>query len=523
MIVTPPINYTCLEGQRAEFECRPKDPESIVTWYKDGEAITDLMDLEYRTILAGNGSLIIEHADITDPGEYECHVVNEEGEIQSASAFLDVQYKAKIVYAPKERYLPYGKPASLDCHFSANPPLKNLRWEKDGFLFEPSNVPGVFYSRNGSLLFNQVNESHEGLYSCTPYNALGTEGGSPPVRVRVQRPPTIVRRPQSLYLARLGQRVHMACVASDGNVEAPPVIIWSRKDGLELPEGRYSLDGGNMTIDDVTEDDRGVYVCTARNDAASVSVEAELMIENVPPRAPYNLSGVPSHESIHISWVPGYNGQNVDYNVWYRARDVSEWRTMKILTKGLTEATLVGLQPGTEYEVRILSQDHLGDGLFSKPIFIRTIDAEMKEETLIPTYAESEDSAGFQDPPDDLVARAIDEGILVTWDTARPQRRCVVRWYKQPDAQLQGVRHTMENYLLLTETEEDELYLISVSCGVNTSESRVSIRMPAYSHMRTVAAIAGGVAIVLAVVAAVVYFGKDKFQRHRSTEKGRRR
>jgi hypothetical protein len=67
--------------------------------------------------------------------------------------------KAKVVYAPAERHLPHGKPASLDCHFSANPPLTNLRWEKDGFLFDPYNVPGVFYSRNGSLLFNQVRYS----------------------------------------------------------------------------------------------------------------------------------------------------------------------------------------------------------------------------------------------------------------------------------------------------------------------------------------------------------------------------
>lgn len=48
--------------------------------------------------------------------------------------------KAKVVYAPPEVYLPFGKPAILDCHFRANPPLKNLRWEKDGFLFDPYNV-----------------------------------------------------------------------------------------------------------------------------------------------------------------------------------------------------------------------------------------------------------------------------------------------------------------------------------------------------------------------------------------------
>ena len=48
--------------------------------------------------------------------------------------------KAKVLYTPKEIYLPYGVPALLDCHFRSNPPLTNLRWEKDGFLFDPYNV-----------------------------------------------------------------------------------------------------------------------------------------------------------------------------------------------------------------------------------------------------------------------------------------------------------------------------------------------------------------------------------------------
>lgn len=48
--------------------------------------------------------------------------------------------KAKVIYAPTEIYLPYGRPATLDCHFRSNPPLTNLRWEKDGFLFDPYNV-----------------------------------------------------------------------------------------------------------------------------------------------------------------------------------------------------------------------------------------------------------------------------------------------------------------------------------------------------------------------------------------------
>lgn len=94
--MTPPMNYTCLEGKRAEFECRPKSIESIIKWYKDGEPVADLLDLAYRAVQADNGSLIIEHAAITDPGEYECHVQNSDGELQSASGFLDVQCKCCI-------------------------------------------------------------------------------------------------------------------------------------------------------------------------------------------------------------------------------------------------------------------------------------------------------------------------------------------------------------------------------------------------------------------------------------------
>lgn len=96
---------------------------------------------------------------------------------------LFVLDKAKVIYAPREVYLPYGKPALLDCHFRANPPLTNLRWEKDGFLFDPYNVQGVFYRRNGSLYFSKVDETHSGSYSCTPYNDLGTEGPSPAINV----------------------------------------------------------------------------------------------------------------------------------------------------------------------------------------------------------------------------------------------------------------------------------------------------------------------------------------------------
>lgn len=60
-----------------------------------------------------------------------------------------------MIYTPKKVFLPFGRPGVLDCQYSANPPTTKVRWEKDGFLFDPFNVPGVF-RRNGSLYFNKV-------------------------------------------------------------------------------------------------------------------------------------------------------------------------------------------------------------------------------------------------------------------------------------------------------------------------------------------------------------------------------
>lgn len=48
-----------------------------------------------------------------------------------------------------------------------------------------------------------------------------------------------------------------------------------------------------------------MYVCTASNEAAAVSAETELLIENVPPRAPYDLVARPGVDSVHLSWMPG--------------------------------------------------------------------------------------------------------------------------------------------------------------------------------------------------------------------------
>ncbi|CAG4961810.1 unnamed protein product [Parnassius apollo] len=342
--------------------------------------------------------------------------------------------------------------------------------------------------------------------------------------------------PQPLYLARLDASLALPCAAPPQH-HLTPALRWTRvllkmlanammkfgvvsklllqKDGSELPVGRHSLDDGNLTIIDIEEEDRGVYVCTATNEADEVSVETELLIENVPPRAPYNLTALPSVDAIHVSWVPGHNGLEVDYNVWYRERSDSEWRTMKILTKGVTDATLVGLRPSTEYELRILSQDHIGDGLFSKPIFVRTLDPEGGEEQGTAYAAAATDSTVTADAEEvmEVTVRLIDEGALVRWSRAPlDDSRCTVRWYRGDARELLASWHTHHDYLLVGSVEEGAEYEARVQC-VSGVRGGTVVRVPQYARLRGVAAGAAAAALLLAALAAALWLARRRLPR----------
>lgn len=91
---------------------------------------------------------------------------------------------------------------------------------------------------------------------------------------------------------------------------------FGQKDGTPLSQDRAILNGGNLTIERIQEQDRGLYQCAASNEAATVVADAELMVLNVPPRAPYNLNANTSKDSVTLTWVPGYVRPKMEYAVW---------------------------------------------------------------------------------------------------------------------------------------------------------------------------------------------------------------
>ncbi|XP_012222361.1 protein borderless isoform X1 [Linepithema humile] len=515
LLTVPPVNKTAMEGDTITFDCVAKGEGTIINWFREGVSIPEIQDLRRRASTGSDGTLTINSAAMGDLGEYTCVVTGDNGDQQSASAFLNVQYKAKVIYAPREVYLPYGKPALLDCHFRANPPLTNLRWEKDGFLFDPYNVQGVFYRRNGSLYFSKVDETHSGSYSCTPYNELGTEGPSPSISVIVQRPPVFTITPQHLYMRKLGESLEIPCDARDGDDAHRPTIVWY-KDGSPLSLDRIIVTGGNLTIERIQEHDRGLYQCAASNEAATVVADAELMVLNVPPRAPYNLSANSSKNAVTLTWIPGYVRPKMEYSVWYRPTDTSEWRTMKIVSRKITEATVNNLNPGREYEFMVLSQDKHGDGMFSKAVRVFTQPSSMDDNSPSEYRSSHEESMG---PPLNVRVQATVEGYLVTWEPPEYGKNQVrlysVRWFRGPSEYLYGRAETTDTYYLVKTLEEESFYTFEVAAMSVIDDiaisDRVRLEVPAYRRNRAISmGIVAGIGFLAAALAAV-WWARKRF------------
>lgn len=188
VITQPPTNLTKLEGDRAEFACEAKALPSNVThkWFFNGQPISQLSSASSRVQVKQDGTLSLHPTTSDDTGLYTCEVWNGIGSPETQSAYLDVQFPARVVFSPNVQYLPLGLSGLVRCFVRANPPVSRVTWTKDHLPFEPSSMPGVVDLNNGSLLFQTVGLEHQGVYRCNPYNLHGNAASDISMQVLVR-------------------------------------------------------------------------------------------------------------------------------------------------------------------------------------------------------------------------------------------------------------------------------------------------------------------------------------------------
>ncbi|XP_067132158.1 protein turtle-like isoform X17 [Centruroides vittatus] len=423
VITTPPRNITKLEGEKAEFICEAKALPTNVThkWFHNGVEISQLSWLETRTLVRRDGTLFVNPTSAEDTGKYTCEVSNGIGTPDTASAYLSVEYPARVTYSPTIQYLPLGLSGVIRCYVQANPPFQFITWTKDRRPFDPNSTPGVVTLNNGSLLFQRVSHEHQGRYRCTPYNIHGTAGTSNVMEVLVREPPMYTIKPKEMYQKSVNKEVKMPC---EGIGQPKPSITWRKADGKKLPRDRTFIRGGNITIRGLRKEDHGQYECVLENEIATLVTSTLLLVESTTPHAPTNLSVNTSSFSATLNWLPAYDGgYEQTYVIWYRLADQgeSDWRTIRVQPDGATAFTIYNLQSEKEYEFQVLSRNILGDGLFSPIIRAKTNLWDFKSvyptdsygSTYIPTIHRP--SGPAPGPPHNVTVQKTTQGVLISW------------------------------------------------------------------------------------------------------------
>ncbi|XP_039190481.1 protein turtle homolog B isoform X1 [Crotalus tigris] len=408
-IVSPPENITVNISQDAMFTCQAEAyPGNLTyTWHWEEDNVYFKNDLKLRVRILIDGTLIIFRVKPEDAGKYTCIPSNSLGRSPSASAYLIVQYPARVVNMPPIIYVPVGIHGYIRCPVEAEPPVSLVKWNKDGRPLHIEKYSGWSLLEDGSIRIEEATEDALGTYTCVPYNALGTMGQSPPARLVLKDPPYFTVLPGWEYRQEAGRELLIPCAAAG---DPFPVITW-RKVGKPSRSRHTTLPSGSLQFRSLSKEDHGEWECIATNIVTSITASTHLTVIGTSPHAPSNVRVAVSMTSANVSWEPGYDGgYEQTFSVWYgplmkRAQfGPHDWLSLPVPT-GPTWLLMDNLEPETAYQFSVLAQNKLGTSSFSEVVTVNTLafPVTTPEPLVLVT------------PPRCLTANRTQQGVLLSW------------------------------------------------------------------------------------------------------------
>ncbi|XP_061639539.1 leucine-rich repeats and immunoglobulin-like domains protein 1 isoform X1 [Phyllopteryx taeniolatus] len=222
----------------------------------------------------------------------------------SSSFVCDDLPKPQITVQPETSVTVLGSNVRLTCTAasSSSSPM-TFAWRKDQELLrhaETENYAHVRADYQGSttdragggtggvmeyttiLHLRHVTFAHEGRYQCIITNHFGSTYSSK-ARLIVNVLPSFLKTPRDSTI-RTGHTARLEC-AAEGH--PAPQIAWQKDGGTDFPAARERRmhvmpDDDVFFIMDVKPEDMGMYSCTAKNTAGTVSANATLTVLETP-------------------------------------------------------------------------------------------------------------------------------------------------------------------------------------------------------------------------------------------------
>ncbi|KAJ8413768.1 hypothetical protein AAFF_G00063660 [Aldrovandia affinis] len=274
-----PGDVTANIGENVTLPCVARGfPSPVVTWHGlDGQLIPTRPNRNSGTLQLESGALLIQSVWLDDEGLYTCEAENQFGSIRT-EARVTVSGLEPPLLAQGASVLStvIGQSLTIPCMLLDGIPLPDRHWAHNGKPVHPNSR--TFFRSDGSLYIDRAVPEDAGIYVCTAINVAGSMNVS--VTLEVHVPPEINPGPFH-YVATEGVPITLSC---DSSGVPKPTVTWSK--GREpLSRDRTSSQvgqEGHLRILSPSEEDAGIYVCTATSPVGYTSQEIQLSVNTKP-------------------------------------------------------------------------------------------------------------------------------------------------------------------------------------------------------------------------------------------------
>ncbi|XP_076366090.1 neogenin-like isoform X4 [Tachypleus tridentatus] len=399
-----PQDVTVYPGQTAYFPCTIQGiPVPEITWFKDEQPL--VLDLT-RMLILPSGALEIDIVQTSDAGIYKCNASNVDKFQVSSSGRLTVNLNhdeankrapPKFISTPKNIIATEGDNITLECASNGNP-RPRINWLKNGVTIDLALLGSRFRTVGvGNLHIENIKEEDRGTYMCRAENHVDSVDAS--ANVEAQVPPSFIKRPQNKY-AYEKEDIEFDCKIY-GKPE--PTVQWIKNGDVIIQSEYFQIvNGYNLRILGLVRSDMGLYQCIGTNPAGNVQASVQLIILSPEsphptthgsvtvfhsnnsedfqknknrPSAPRQLSAVIiSTRFVTLSWKEPVktNGAIFSYSVYYRDGSSKRERVINTTRPRLEEVSIQGLQPSTNYIIRVVAYNQHGPGESSEEMTVQT-------------------------------------------------------------------------------------------------------------------------------------------------------
>eukprot|EP00057_Strongylocentrotus_purpuratus_P002227 XP_003724086.2 PREDICTED: uncharacterized protein LOC100889062 isoform X1 [Strongylocentrotus purpuratus] len=271
-----PVSLTVPVGSPASFICVARgDPTPAITWLINNQPADEVSEALKLDLVAepGHGTLRVNKTvDVDSSSAVQCVASNRYGTIIS-NAHLTVLALAPVFRenAPSEVLVLEGDTVHLQCQ-GVGAPSPTVSWW-NGLGDKVANEGRFRMRADGSLVICDIKMTDERDYKCKIENKFGYETSKTQLfirrRTQMTNPPTDTRIPA-------GDQLFLPCAVTSDPAHHIS-FTWMTPRGLQVSVG--SGGDGSLRIETVSDEDQGLYTCTAKSALDSVSASALVVVE----------------------------------------------------------------------------------------------------------------------------------------------------------------------------------------------------------------------------------------------------